>query len=278
MKVAFWSNARGKACVTSNLACISVLSVLSSDSPDKRTIIFENHQNIINLGNVFISPNSKKEVREQNKYRVEQGLSKVLCHMEMGEEPSQEQIYHYSRQYLGKQLFYLPCEGTKNGELLEYQLERECIPTIQCLEKYSNRVFVDTAATTLVSSRKILQQADVIVVNLSQNLSMLEHFFGNYSSIQSKAFYVIGNYDGKANLTRGMIMQHYHIPGRQIAVIPHCTQFSDALSEGMIIPFLLANYYCDRDNPNYSFIQGAKEAVQLFENYLYSVQEGRDKP
>ena len=68
-------------------------------------------------------------------------------------------------------------------------------------------------------------------------------------------------------------------PFGQMNVEKHlCTQFSDALSEGMIIPFLLANYYCDRDNPNYSFIQGAKEAVQLFENYLYSVQEGRDKP
>ncbi|MBO5487015.1 MAG: hypothetical protein J5988_08845 [Eubacterium sp.] len=273
MKVAFWSNARGKSCVTSNLACISVLSILGSDSPDKRTIIFENHQNIINLGNVLICPNSKNEVCEQNQYYVEQGLSKVLCHMEMGDEPSEEQIFRYSRQYLGKQLFYLSSQGTKNGEVLEYQLERECIPTIQCLEKYSNRVFVDTAATTLVSSRKILQQSDVIVVNLNQNHSMLEHFFGNYSSIQSKAFYVIGNYDGDAILTRGMIMQKYHIPGRQIAVIPHCAQFSDALSEGMLIPFLLANYYCDRDSPNYSFIQGAKEAVQLFENHLCSVQE-----
>lgn len=274
MKVAFWSNARGKSCVTSNLACISILSILGSNSLDKKTIIFENHQNIINLGNVLISPNSKNEVREKNNYCVEQGLSKVLCHMENGKKLSGEEIFQYSEQYLGKQLFYLSSEGVRNADVLEYQLERECIPVIQCLEKYSNRVFVDTAATALISSRKILQQADVIVVNLSQNHSMLEHFFGNYSSIQKKAFYVIGNYDEEANLSRGTIMRKYGIPGCQIAVIPHSAQFSDALSEGTTIPFLLGNYNCEENSPNYPFIRGAKEAVQLFENHLLSVKEG----
>ncbi len=275
MKVAFWSNARGKSCVTSNLACISVLSILSSDRLDKKTIIFENHQNIINLGNVLISPNSKNEVREKNHYCVEQGLSKVLCHMENRKELSKEELFRYSEHYLGKQLFYLSNGGVRNADVLEYQLERECIQTMQCLEKYSNRIFVDTATTALISSRKILRQADVVVVNLSQNHSMLEHFFGNYSSIQSKAFYIIGNYDEEVNLSRGTIMRQYHIPGRQIAVIPHCAQFSDALSAGTTIPFLLGNYYCDEKNPNYHFIQGAKEAVQLFENHLQTVEEGR---
>lgn len=274
MKVAFWSNARGKSCVTSNLACISILSILSSDSLDKRTIIFENHQNMINLGNVLISPNSKNEVRENNHYCVEQGLSQVLCHIENGRKMTGKEIFHYSEQYLGKQLFYFPSAGVRNAELLEYQLERECVQAMQYLERYSSRVFIDTASTALASSRKILQQADVIVVNLSQNQWTLEHFFGNYSSIQKKAFYVIGNYDADASLTRGKIIQKYGIPGKKIAVIPHCAQFSDALSEGMTIPFLLGNYYCGEENPNYCFIQEAKEAVQLFENHLQNVKGG----
>lgn len=274
MKVAFWSNARGKSCVTSNLACISILSILASGGPDKRTIIFENHQNIINLGNILISPNSKNEVRENNNYCVEQGLSKVLCHIENGRELTGEEIFHYSEQYLGKQLFYFPTDGVKNAEVLEYQMERDCVQTMQYLERYSSRIFVDTAAAALVSSRKILRQADVIAVNLSQNQSMLDHFFGNYSSIQKKAFYIIGNYDENVNLTRGKIMRKYGIPGQQIAVIPHCAQFSDALSEGTTIPFLLGNYSCGEESPNYPFMQGAKEAAQLFENHLRKVREG----
>ena len=41
MKIAFWSNVRGHSGVTSNLACISVLSALSC--PNERTIVFEKH-------------------------------------------------------------------------------------------------------------------------------------------------------------------------------------------------------------------------------------------
>ena len=56
MKIAFWSNVRGHSGVTSNLACISVLSALSC--PNERTIVFENHKNIVNLGSTYYHPQS----------------------------------------------------------------------------------------------------------------------------------------------------------------------------------------------------------------------------
>ena len=61
MKIAFWSNARGHSGVTSNLACISVLSALSC--PNERTIVFENHKNIVNLGSTYYHPQSAGCVR-----------------------------------------------------------------------------------------------------------------------------------------------------------------------------------------------------------------------
>ena len=76
MKVAFWSNTRGRSCVTSNLACISVLSTLIS-SDHQRIIVLENHQNILNLGNALFSQNSGQEVRENKNYQIEYGLSRI---------------------------------------------------------------------------------------------------------------------------------------------------------------------------------------------------------
>lgn len=76
MKIAFWSNVRGHSGVTSNLACISVLSALSC--PNERTIVFENHKNIVNLGSTYYHPQSAGCVREPMYYQTASGLEKVL--------------------------------------------------------------------------------------------------------------------------------------------------------------------------------------------------------
>lgn len=267
MKVAFWSNTRGRSCVTSNLACISVLSTLSS-SDQRRTIVLENHQNILNLGNALFSQQSRQEVRENKSYQVEYGLSRLLRSMEEGEKISENTVMRYAENFLGKKLFYLPAGGTRNQEMLEYRLERDCVRTIKFLEQYGDLVLVDTAAAPLASSRKILRQADLVVVNLSQNRQMLDHFFRNYSEIRKKAFYLIGNYDEGSELTRGEVIKRYEIPGSQLGIIPHNVQFSDALSDGKLIPFLLRNYHCGESDCNYHFMASVKEAADLFERQL----------
>lgn len=267
MKVAFWSNIRGRSCVTSNLACISVLSTLSS-SDQGRTIVLENHRNIINLGNALFSRQSEQKIGENTGYQVEYGLGRLLHSVEQGEELSEDIIFRYAMDFLGQRLFYLPAEGVRNQEMLEYRLEKGCIRTIRLLERFGDLVMVDTAAAPLASSRKILRQADIIVVNLSQNRQMLDHFFRNYSDVRQKAFYLIGNYDRESELTRAQIINTYQIPGSRLGIIPHNVQFSDAVSDGMLIPFLLKNYNCGEDNRNYSFMVSAKEAVSLFQNHL----------
>ena len=272
MKVAFWSNGRGRSCVTSNLACVSVLSALNC--PKERTIVFENHKNIVNLGSTLYHQYSDDAIREPAKYQTGSGLGKILRLVEQGGEISEENFYCFTEDYLGKRLFYLPSEPVKSSDYLEYYLERDAIRTMDFLEKYSDTVMVDTSSAPLASSRKILQKADLVVVNLSQNLQVLSHFFRNYSSIQEKAFYLIGDYDNRSELTRGEIMRRFHIPGSQIGTIPHDSGFSDAISEGKLIPFLMRHYSCCYEDERYPFMAAAKEAVELFRSQLEKRQGG----
>ncbi len=272
MKVAFWSNTRGRSCVTSNLACTSVLSALSR--PVERTILFENHQNIVNLGSTLFTQNSEHIVRQETRYTVESGLGKILTLIQKEEDLSEERFFSMTKDYLGKRLFYIPTGDLENADFLEYQLDVSGVRAMRYLERYSDMVFVDTSASPLSSSRKILQQADMVVVNLSQNESMMSHFFRNYSSIQEKAFYLIGNYDGKSQWTRSRIMNRYGIPGSRIGTVPHNVMFSDAISSGRLIPFLLKNYDCDSKDQNYDFMAAAREAVELFRHALCALSEG----
>lgn len=268
MKVAFWSNVRGKSCVTSNLACISVLSALRC--PGRRTIVFENHQNITNLGNTYFSPYSDNIVNESTNYSVSTGLEKIFQFVEQGELLPEDRFFCYTKDFLGKQLLYLSSESIHNADMLEYQMSKECCRTLDYLEKYSDMVFVDTSAAPLASSRKILQEADIVVVNLVQNPSTLSHFFRNYSDIRKKAFYIIGNYEEERTLNKRAIMQEYGIMGNQIGTVLHNSGFADALSNGQLIPFLSKNYCCDPYDENYPFIAAAKEAEQLFYNHVWN--------
>lgn len=271
MKVAFWSNGRGRSCVTSNLACVSVLSALNC--PKERTIVFENHKNIVNLGSTLFHQTSDDGIREPATYQTGSGLGKVLRLIEQGEEISEENLYCFTEDYLGKRLFYLPSEPVKSSDYLEYYLERDAIRAMDFLEKYSDTVMVDTSSAPLASSRKILQKADLVVVNLSQNLQVLSHFFRNYSSIQEKAFYLIGDYDNRSELTRGEIMRRFRIPGSRIGTIPHDSGFSDAVSDGKLIPFLMRHYSCCYGDERFPFMAAAKEAVDLFHVQLKMREE-----
>ena len=267
MTVAFWSNTRGKACVTSNLACISVLSSLGSRKNDK-TILLENHQNIVNLGSALFSQYSKSMVWESRPYHKESGLSYLLRMIEWDNLPSDEVFQHITEDLLGKKLLYLSAEGTENAEVLEYTLEKEYQKAICYLEEQGNCVMIDTSAAPLPSSRIILNEADLVVVNLSQNRQVLEHFFHNYSHVRSKAFYLIGDYDGESEWEKEKIMRRYNIPKTRIGTIPHNAYFADAMLSGNVIPFLLDNYDCFPSSPNYSFIQEAKQAVTLLKKQI----------
>lgn len=271
MKVAFWSNVRGKSCVTSNLACISVLSALAAPG-EGRTILLENHQNILNLGSVLFDQSSGQEVREKGRYEVACGFSRLLCLMQQNKEVPDDAIYHYTREFLGNRLLYLPLEGIRNSDVFEYQLERECIRTMMYLEQKINLVMMDISAAPTPSSRKILQESDLVVVNLTQNRQMMTHFFQNYSEIQKKAFYLISNYEEDSDLSKAAVVSRYQIPGNQIGTIPHSRYFADAVSEGKLIPFLLKNYDCVPDDPNYGFIRAARESAHLFLSKLDDLQ------
>ncbi|MCR5691117.1 MAG: hypothetical protein K6G62_02755 [Eubacterium sp.] len=268
MKVAFWSNVRGKSCVTSNLACISILSSMFSEEMDHRSIVFENHQNFINLGNLLFSHNSENFLREESVYRVNRGMSQVLRAVEEGQVYSGDIIFQNARECLGDRLLYLPNPPGLNSEVLEYQMDRNCHKVLGYLERFGHRVFVDTTAAPVRSSRKILQEADLIVVNLVQNETMLDQFFRNYRAIREKAFYLIGNYDENSVLTRDYIGKTYGISERQIGLIPRHTAFLDAVSSGEIVPFLERGMRGEHDPFCQEFFDCLRETVDLFEESL----------
>lgn len=271
MKIAFWSNSPGKTGVTGNLACISIVSALYQPS---QMVLFENHVNINNLGSTFLNPNSYDILQEKSSYFVENGMGRILSYCDMRDQISSEMIYRTCFSVFDQRVFYLPTGGM-NQDLMEYRLKKHAGDVMDLLENFYSTVCIDLSSSTLESSRKILQEADLVVVNLSQNNQQLSHFFRNYSNIQKKAFYVIGNYDSRSVITKKDIVKRFNLPGYMVGTIPYNRRFADALTKGRVIPYLLQNYECSRENINAEFIAAVRETVCLLEQVKDKIQRGK---
>lgn len=270
MKIAFWSNSPGKSGVTGNLSCISILSAIYQPS---EMVLFENHANINNLGSTLLNENSYNLLQEKNSYFVENGLGRILSYCDVGNEVDSEMVHHTCLSVFNEMVFYLPTGGM-NRDLMEYRLKRQVREVMELLEHFCSTVCIDISSSSLESSRKILKEADLIVVNLCQNNQLLSHFFRNFSEIQKKAFYVIGNYDAESIIKKSDIVKRFNLPADRIGTIPYNRRFADALTKGDVVPFLLKNYSCGTDNVNHDFICASRETVCLLEQVKEQIQRG----
>ncbi len=273
MKIAFWSNSPGKSGVTSNLACMSILSAMYQPS---ETVLFENHSNITNLGNTFLNKNSHNILEEEHSYFVENGLGRVLSFCTEHHIVNAGMLYRTCLSVFDQQVFYLPTGGM-NRDLMEYRLNHYVEEVLNLLEQHFQHVCVDLSSSSLESTRRILQCVDMVVVNLCQNQQILSHFFQNYSEIQKKAFYVIGNYDSDSVINKCDIVGRYHLNGCSVGTIPYNRRFADALTKGEIATFLLRHYGCGREDVNYDFICAVKETICMYEKGKEEIMKKRRK-
>ena len=134
---------------------------------------------------------------------------------------------------------------------------------LDIFETFADIIYIDTSNGNNLSSKVILDEADLVVVNLAQNNSMIQNFFDNYSSILHKCVFIISSYRKKAKLTINKISKTHLIDKSNIAMIPYNVEYHEAVSHGNIVEFLMRNFSCKRSHPNYTFIKEVKKAVEM---------------
>lgn len=262
MKIAFWSNAHGKNGVTSNLACMSVMEVLEQK---RKNLLLENHFNINNLETVLNQSMARNKLGEYNFYN-QKGIEHLIRKIHSGFS-MENAVSNSVMTFMEDQINYLPQNYLMNQEVFDYEFNQVLNPMFQLLEQFCDTVYIDTAVGNVLSSKIILEEADLIVVNLSQNLYILDDFFEHYQSLIKKSVYLLGNYTPESKYTRGYIIRKYQIPRDRIATIPYNVYFKDAVTSGNLISFLNNNYQCGRKSENYYFMREVKKAIAMIEKY-----------
>lgn len=298
MKVAFWSNGDHNNGVTSNLACISIASTFEYSH---KAILIESHQQKNKLENL-IKYNVNCGLREVQNQLRRLGMSHILNYYMLKNDKKdalfEKQAYtsksikkNYDTNYLSSpyyynesnnnsklikdsslevifdKLYYLPTDYLSNHHMYEYNLYQNIQELLCHLDDFADVTFIDTSNQKL-SSKIIMEEADIIVVNFVQKMHMLDDFFLNYSSILNKCIFLISNYKSKSSLNINHISKTYLIPKNRIVGIPHNDNYQMALSEGTLIEFITRNYKCGRNNPNFYFSNQIKQAVRMLQYHI----------
>lgn len=257
MKIAFWSNVRGICGVTSNLACISVISALMGK---QKAILLENHLHLNNL-ELILNQSLERNLVKEYTYYSQIGIDQLMRRVHSGLAP--ERAVLDCSIPITEGLCYLPQNIQMNAEQFNYEFSQVVYPMLGLLEKLGYVIYFDLEKGTSLSSRIILNEADVIVVNLCQNPAILKDFFEQYASLKKRAFYVVGGYSPESATTISMIQKRYHIERERLGIIPYSIAFANAMNRGKLVSFLKRNEKEGRKSENRRFMEAARESARL---------------
>lgn len=187
-------------------------------------------------------------------------------------------ISNYSKVIFNDRLDVLCCPQTEVYS--EYKQIAQMYPDIlHIANKNYDLVFVDISKRMDDEEvNQILELADVIIVNITQKLQIINKFFTlkeeNNFFKNNNVLLNIGRYDrfskyNVKNVTRYLRMKN------DILSIPYNTLFFESCSEGKVAEFFLRLRNADSDDRNQFFIQ---EINRMSEVLLNKLQELQMKP
>jgi hypothetical protein len=165
-------------------------------------------------------------------------------------------------------LYYLP-QNAFTKDVFDYEFCSNVLPRLKSLEKAYDLVLIDTKNYSM-NSRVILEEADLVVVNLRQDLDDIEAFFSYYSSIAYKSLFLISNYRSNRPCNLSKIRARFNLRKENIVTVSHNLQFENALYQGKIINYMYDYFQCVKGDNNYCFMRDIKNATEMI---LNNVQE-----
>lgn len=252
MKLLFCSPYSGQVGTTANLSAIATSLALNY-----RFKLFlmqaQYEKNYLDHG--FLGER-KKELEVQ-----ENGIDS-LVRMIKSEPITKEMIDSCSVNLYQNRLHLLPGTAQNNLAMYETVIQPMLIYCMNAIQTHYDVICVDLGRVTDWKRNRMLDQADVVVLNLSQNHCVLEDSFWMNLGYQHKIFYVIGNYDPVSKYNLNYIHKKYKVPLRRIGVLPYNSMFRDACSDGNIVKLMTQINDSTKDEMNYYFVRELKVTVE----------------
>lgn len=240
----------------------AISTMLSLIYPAK-TVILENHYHHNSLYSGFYGMERRKYCNTKEDYFFHPKGMDAVFRDTKDQITWEEKILSSLTEVIQNRLYYMPQGRLLNHLAYEYTFHSEIQMLIQRLNQYADYVFIDTMNGNNLSTKLILEQADLVVVQLEQEFHILEEFFENYSALRNKAVFLINNYKPNSIYSVKYMLKRYHISKSSIIPISFNMQLSESYLQGLLISFLSSNLRINADNENYRIICELKRAVQI---------------
>lgn len=254
--------------ITLNLACTGIFYALRFR---RRVMLFENHLPTRSGLEQALLPRKDQilpVVREKPFYYDYQGMEQLLKILRAGYEP--KALDRMAVSLLNGYLHYLPLSGPMNSDVYEYELGNVIDKLLWELERRNDLVLIDTQSSGNLTTKVILDQADLVVVNVRQDPVQIEQLLEQYGGLQDKMMFLISQYQEDSLCNRSYLSQHYRIPEEKIWSMPEYPLLPYLQDQGKLADFLQRNLWATSKEKNFALIRELRKTVGA----LYTLEKG----
>ncbi len=276
MKAVFWSNGHGQGKQTANL--IAVCQIMAH-MYETTMLITQTHYTQNDLEEAALGRLRSRQQREE--FYQDGGIDALLRTFKQG-PLTENAVAECCISLLESRKFHL-LPGSQNGNRITFDeiMDTMLLSVLDKAEAFYDLVIIDANPGRNELSQKLLEQADVILVNLSQNRGMIDDFMENYKelSIDKRVFFLFGGYIQESKYNRNNLIRRYPAFHRKnTGVIPFCTGYMDALSSGETKDFFERNVEAGHGEENFWFIQELTKTAKKIYRILTKAAEKKESP
>lgn len=254
--VAFWSPVHGQAGNTSNLVATSSMLAVEHNV---KTMVTQTQLSHSTLESAFTKKSNKGDLLSFS----DTGLD-ALERLAMSKRLTDDKVADYTITVIRDRLELLVGSSKSNQGMFK-NIDSVLDTIFKVSSKYYDYCMVDVhSGTKNQMTKRVLNEADLIVVNLNQNIHVLERFFSkvDWLDVLDEKPYVIvlSQYDSKSRYTVKNIQRKFKCK-TPILTIPYNTAFRDACNDRNVIEFFLRANNASKSNPNFYFVNEVEKLV-----------------
>jgi hypothetical protein len=250
----------GQAGTTSNILATSLISGIYFR---KKLVLTQTQLNFNNLEAPLVGANSYDE-SSKNFFR-EVGIDTIIRCFKAA-KLDKETVDNCCISLDNTNMLLLPGSSKTNKETFDHEMETVMSNLLKAIETVYGLIFIDISSGQNPLSLKLVVEADLVVVNLSQNMNKTNEYFMKYADSMptEKLFYLFGKYDCKSKFNINNIRRKYHkyITPANSGVIPYNTGYLDSQVDGNTVDYIRKNLNCTKTDENAYFIMKAKSATE----------------
>jgi hypothetical protein len=269
MLVAFWSSAEIRTGVTTNAALISHFY---AQRYKKKVALFENHVPVKNgLEDILIG---KKQLpflfEEPIYYNRNSNINYIYGLMKAGLPVGG--ISNAALPMAEGRLHYYP-QFSSNHNLFDYEMNKVIDRLLDELNAKYEVVFSDLKRLHTMTTRKIIERADLVFINIPQDEINIEGILNDYSIDRDKVCFIISRYRKEENVNFEEFISNYDIGSEKISYIPYYEALTRICRNGHLSSFLTKNLWSTRGEKSYELVSQLRKLTKLVKSLVENHME-----